>query len=221
MFIVVEGIDLVGKSVQHGLLVEYLRRRGRLVSECSFPDYDSPTGEAIRDHLRGDVALTNQDDALGLSNVSSHDALAFQCLQVVDKYAVAPEISRELAEGRTVVACRWWQSAHAYGLESGLDREWVGRTVALLPRADVNVLLDLDPARARRRPGVPLDRLEARLALQERVRQRYLALWRRESGDPGFWAVVDAGGSEGEVHGRVLAVLKAAGVLDVPGGRGA
>jgi thymidylate kinase len=215
MFVVVEGIDLVGKTAQHELLVEHLRRRGHLVSAYSFPAYDSPTGRAVSDYLRGELEVTTWDSDRYEAAPSPHDALVFQCLQLADKYAAAPEISRALSEGRTVVACRWWQSAHAYGLESGLDREWVGRTCALLPRADVNVLLDLDPARARRRPGVPLDRLEARLALQERVRRRYLDLWRSENGEPGFWGVVDAGGSAGEVHGRVLAFLADVGALEV------
>jgi dTMP kinase len=216
MFIVIEGIDLIGKTTQHELLVEYLGRRGRLVSSYSFPSRDSPTGEAIRDHLRGDVALTIQDDTLGLSNVSPHDALAFQCLQVVDKYAAAPEIARALSVGRTVVACRWWQSAYAYGCAAGLDEDWVWRTVGCLPRADVNILLDLDPTRVRRRPGSSPDRLEADLTLQARVRAKYLHVWSRSSGERGLWAVVDAEGGEGEVHGRVLAVLKGAGVLDGP-----
>jgi thymidylate kinase len=217
MFVVIDGIDLIGKNTQHDLLVEYLSKSGHDVSSYYFPDYDSPTGVAIRDHLRGYAALTIQDGTPGLS---SHDDLVHQCLQVVDKYAAAPGISRDLAAGRTVVACRWWQSAIAYGAESGVDWEWVRSTVALLPRADVNVLLDLDPARARRRPGVPLDRLEARLPLQERVRQRYLALWGRDTGEHGFWGVVDAGGSVEDVHGRVLSVLRAGGVLGEPrGGR--
>jgi dTMP kinase len=220
MFIVIEGIDLIGKTSQCEMLVRHLARLGRDVSPYSFPAYGSPTGVVIGEHLRGNVALTSHlTTLLGLRMTSPHDSLVFQCLQLVDKYAAAPEISRGLATGKTVVACRWWQSAHAYGLESGLDREWVRGTCALLPRADANVLLDLDPASARRRPGASPDRLEADLALQERVRRRYLALWGCENGEPGLWAVVDAGGGAGDVHGRVLAVLKGAGVLDVPRGR--
>ena len=121
MFIVIEGIDLVGKTTQHEMLSRYLRDRGFDVAVHSFPAYGSPTGEVIREHLRGSVALASVDGREGssVSDVvapSAHDALAFQCLQVVDKYAVATEITRELREGRTVVACRWWQSVIAYGL---------------------------------------------------------------------------------------------------------
>lgn len=206
MFIVIEGIDLVGKTSQHRLLVDYLATLGRRVSSYTFPAYGTPTGDLIRDYLRGLVELR------GRGVGPSSDELVFQCLQLADKYAAAPEISRDLAEGRTVVACRWWQSAHAYGPVAACGSGWVEMTCASLPRADVNVLLDLDPSKAGRRPGEDLDRYEADLARQSRVRQRYLDLWTDDSGEHGAWAVVDAGGSPGEVHGRVLAVLRGVGV---------
>jgi thymidylate kinase len=212
MFIIVEGIDLVGKTTQAAMMVDHLRTGGRYVVSYSLPAYDSPTGRAISDHLRANVALTVQDGTLGLSNISEHDSLAFQCLQLADKYAVAPEISRHLAAGRDAVACRWWQSSVTYGAETGVDEGWTSRACALLPRADVNVLLDLDPAKARRRPGASLDRLEAELAQQARIRRRYLDLWQRDGGEHGLWVVVDAEGEAEEVHGRILAVLRASGV---------
>jgi dTMP kinase len=218
MFIVVEGIDLIGKTTQHELLVQYLRSRGRTVSPYSFPDYGSPTGKVVSEHLRGRVVLDSVN--VGPLTVvatrpvrSEYDSLAFQCLQLVDKYAAAPLIMADLAQGLDVVACRWWQSAYAYGLGDGLGEDWVVRTCSLLPRADVNVLLDLDPSKARRRPGALLDRLESDQARQAMLRQRYLDLWRcRDGGEEGLWAVVDAEGEAGDVHGRVLAVLGAAGI---------
>jgi thymidylate kinase len=229
VFIVVEGIDLVGKTVQANMLARYLRDGGIDVTSYSFPAYDSPTGRAISAHLRGYAqlvgrlcrpsggSLSGKDGEVGVSESpsrrSEHDSLAFQCLQLGDKYAVAPEIEGHLVMGRTVVCCRWWQSAVTYGVEDGVDADWTRRACARLPRAGVNVLLDLDPARARRRPGESLDRLEADLARQSRVRQRYLDLWRCDAGEQGLWAVVDAEGTPDAVHGRLLAVLGAAGVV--------
>jgi len=216
MFIVIEGIDLIGKTAQYDLLVQHLRGRGLDVASFSLPAYHSPTGEAIREHLRGNVALTVQDDTLGLPSISEHDPLVFQSLQLVDKYAVAADVKLALEACQTVVCCRWWQSSYAYGVEDGFDGNWVRRTCSCLPRADVNVLLDLDPRRARRRSGESPDRLEADLARQERIRQGYLELWRvwrrGYDDDCGLWAVVDAEGSADVVHGRILAVLRAAGI---------
>lgn len=221
-FIVVEGIDLVGKSTQHTLLVQRLRRRGRVVAAYSFPDYTSPAGVVLGEYLRGRVELTSWCPDVSplellrgdrpVASRSEHDSLAYQCLQLADKYAAAPEISTHLREGRDVACCRWWQSAYAYGLETGVDEYWVWRTCGSLPRADVNILLDIDPSRVRPRPGVALDRAEADREAQVRVRQRYLRMWSRDTGEHGLWATVDAEGSAELVHGRVLAVLATAGV---------
>lgn len=214
MFIVIEGIDLVGKTTQHAMLVQHLSGQGFDVSSYSFPDYTSPTGKAIREHLRAEVAMVVLDETSGPPTVSSHDDLVFQCLQVVDKYAAAPEILRDLRSLKAVVCCRWWQSALAYGLEAGVDADWVRRTTDLLPRADVNILLDLDPREARRRPGVSPDRMEVELALQSRVRQRYLDIWRRrDDRESGLWTMVDAEGDAETVHDRILTVLKCSGIL--------
>jgi thymidylate kinase len=214
MFIVIEGIDLVGKTAQQQMLVQHLAGLGRDVSSYSFPDYASPTGKVIHEYLGGEVAMTVLDETLGPPTVSPHDDLAFQCLQVVDKYAAAPDILRDLRSLKTVVCCRWWQSAFAYGLEANVDADWVRRTTDLLPRADVNILLDLDPREARNRPRVSPDRLEVDLSLQTRVRQRYLDIWRRrDDREFGLWTAVDAESDPETVHGRILTILKCAGIL--------
>ncbi len=212
MFVVIEGIDLIGKTAQHEMLCKHLRDRGRDVVAYSFPMYDSPTGEVIGNHLRGRVAACDLSVAAmtGVRTVprrSAHDALVFQCLQVVDKYALVPEIMEHRRAGRTIVLCRWWQSSLVYGSESVDDGDWVRRTCARLPRADVNILLDLDPSKARRRPGSQPDRLEADLAMQSRLRQRYLDLWRKQDSECGFWGIVDAEGLAEDVHGRVVSQL--------------
>ena len=217
MFIVIEGIDLIGKTTQHGRLVQHLRGLGREVAAYSFPRYASPTGEVISDHLRGLVSLVEHKGLQVWPPRSPHDSLVFQCLQLCDRYAVSQEISAHLRAGRDVVACRWWQSALAYGVESGLDAGWLLATTACLPRADVNILLDLDPRDARRRPGETPDRLEDSVARQQRIRQRYLEMWRgafytaRESG---YWAQVHAGGRVEEIHDRILGVMASARALN-------
>jgi thymidylate kinase len=219
MFIVIEGIDLVGKTIQHAKLVQCLSGQGFDVASYSFPAYRSPTGEVIRSHLEGRVLLDSAEvgeiTGVKLKPVrSEHDSLMFQCLQVVDKYAAAPKILRDLRSLKTVVCCRWWQSALAYGLEASADADWVRRTTDLLPRADVNILLDLDPCEARRRPGVSPDRLEVDLSLQSRVRQRYLDIWKRhDDRESGLWTMVDAEGDAETVHGRILTIMKCSGIL--------
>lgn len=224
MFVVIEGIDLIGKTTQHEMLCKHLRDRGRDVVAYSFPMYDSPTGEVISSHLRGRVVACDLlvGEVTGVRTVprrSAHDALVFQCLQVVDKYALVPEIMEHRRAGRTIVICRWWQSSLVYGSETVADGDWVRKTVARLPRADANILLDLDPSKARRRPGSQPDRLEDDLARQSRLRQRYLDLWRKQDSECGFWGIIDAEGSAEDVHERVVNQLYIYDRLLGPAGR--
>lgn len=45
--IVVEGTDCSGKETQTSLLVQNLRKEGRVVERISFPDYETPTGKIV------------------------------------------------------------------------------------------------------------------------------------------------------------------------------
>jgi thymidylate kinase len=207
VFIVVEGPDQVGKNEQVRLLVEFLRGLGRQVDEYLFPSQGTPTGRVVREWLRDrDGSCSIGSDA----QVSRDLAVTFQCVQLVDKYAAVPAILDKLGDGRDVVCCRWWQSSYAYGLDEGLPLDWVTDTCSLLPRADLNVLVDLPPAAAAARSagsGSRLDRYDRDLAKQERIRQTYLVLWssREHAGlrSGGRWVLVDGHGTPGEVHERI------------------
>jgi thymidylate kinase len=124
--------------------------------------------------------------------------------------ASAPEITRDLSLGRVVVACQWWQSALVrYGMVISVDGDWTRRTSVCLPPASVNILLDLNPFKARRLPEVVLD-----LVQQDMIRQRYLDMWTCDGeGDHGLWIVVDAEGTADAVHRRILDSLEASGIV--------
>ena len=208
MFIVIEGPDKVGKTEQARLLAEYLRSLGRQVDSYSFPSRGTLTGRVAREWMGGgDSALR----AAGSDAQFSRDvAVTFQCVQLVDKYAAVPAVLRSLRDGQDVVCCRWWQSSYAYGLDEGLPLDWLADTCSLMPRADLNVLVDLPPevvAARSARSGSRLDRYDRDLSKQERVRQTYLVLWsaREHSGlrGEGRWVLVDGHGTPGEVHERV------------------
>jgi len=107
-----------------------------------------------------------------------------------------------------VIEDRYLDSSVAYrGAGRVLDAERVGdlsmwATEGALP--DLTVLLDLDPATARRRLDAadkPFDRLEAeKSAFHERVRDAFLAL---AAADPRRFLVLDAARSEDELAAAV------------------
>jgi len=215
VFIVVEGPDQVGKTEQAVLLAEYLKSIDRQVDSYSFPSRGTPTGRVVREWL-GDRNVASVSD----SEVSRDLAVTFQCVQLVDKYAAVPAILRSLREDRDVVCCRWWQSAVVYGLDEGLAADWLDDTSHLLPRADLNILLDLSPTVAAARgtltpDGLSLrfkkmnraiDRYDRDLGKQERVRRDYLKLWGLNK--TAQWPVVDGSGTRAEVCDRITSLLE-------------
>lgn len=238
MFIVLEGADRIGKTTQCAMLADHFARSGVVASSYTIPAYRTPTGEVISQYLRNLLSLSERRfqsigggrfgvvvkerpaavPAVEVASVKSpHEALVFQCVQTADKYAVASQILDDLRSGRTVVCCRWWQSAYVYGLDDGLDEEWLVRVHELLPRADVNILLHAGPESLQGREVV--DRVDGDVSKQSRLRSLYLDLWSRhgvsDNGRPVFekcswWQVVRSEGPIGEVHERVMAAVEEA-----------
>ncbi len=183
LFVTFEGGDGTGKTTQAGLLEAWLRERGRTVVRTREPG-GTEVGVLVRDivlHHRGEVSA--RAEAL---------LYAADRAQHVDT-VVRPALER----GDVVIQDRYLDSSVAYqgaGRVLGADEVrdlslWA--TAGLLPH--LTVLLDLDPAVARRRLDAadkPFDRLEAEAsAFHERVRSAFLAL---AEADPERFLVLDA-----------------------------
>ena len=213
-FIVIEGIDRSGKDTQATMLAKRLVRCGSETRMFHFPNYDSITGKIISDHLHDKIVLTTKisgpSSILLKPQASPHDAMVFQCVQTCDKYAMAPEISKALRDGQMVICNRWWQSSCVYGMDDGIDPLWLVTIQACLPRAGLNILLDLDPEKAVERATEPSDRYERDLPKQKRLRESYLSLWREQGKEHGnaYWKVVPASRSAEEVHEQIVSYMK-------------
>lgn len=183
MFITFEGIDGVGKSTQLDLVENYLLAKGHQVLRTLEPG-GTELGQEIRHlllHRKGDVA-----------------ARAEALLYAADRaHHVATKIRPALAEGKVVLADRYFDSSAAYqGAARELSLEEV-RDISiwavdgLFP--DLTVLLDLPAAEAlarRNKTGVAPDRLEReQVDFFERARDAYLQLAKNE---PQRFLVVDA-----------------------------
>ena len=199
-FIVLEGIDGVGKTTQVALLAEWmsaLEVPHLMVREPG----GTPLGEAVRELVLGRPEL----------DVSARSELM---LLLAARAALVRDVLRPaLDEGKTVVADRFALSTLAYqGYGRGLDIDQVRQAIDVATdglRPDLYVLLDLplDEALARRGAnGDAPDRIEREgEAFRVSVRDGYLAL---ADSEPGV-EVVSAEGSPGEVHQRVRALLEA------------
>lgn len=200
LWITFEGGDGAGKSTQAELLAQWLDERGRTVLRTREPG-GSELGALIRDivlHHRGDI-------------VPRAEALLYAADRA---HHVGTIVRPALERGDVVIQDRYLDSSVAYqGAGRVLDASEVRdlslwATEGALP--DVTVLLDLDPADARRRleaEDKPYDRLETeREEFHTRVREAYLRLAQDE---PERFFVVDAASTPDDIAALIRARISA------------
>lgn len=193
-FIVVEGVEGVGKTTQVGRLVAFLEGADLAVVVGREPGQTS-VGEGIRE------LLLHGTRSLLPPRTELHLILAARAAYV------AEIVEPALAAGKWVVSDRFDLSTFAYqGYGTGIDRERIAAmnhdvTSGLVP--DLYLVLDLGVEEGMaRRAGEERswDRFEsAGLAFLRRVRRGYVEL--AESRDNAV--LVSAGGTPGEVEGRI------------------
>ncbi|MDQ1084738.1 MULTISPECIES: dTMP kinase [Microbacterium] len=194
LFITFEGGDGAGKTTQATLLEQWVTARGRAVVRTREPG-GTEVGVRIRDivlHHRGHI-----------------DPRAEALLYAADRaHHIATYVRPAVARGDVVIQDRYLDSSVAYqGAGRVLDADDVRAlslwaTDGLLP--DLTVLLDLDPAAARRRLDAdekPFDRLEAeKEEFHARVRAGFLAL---ADAEPERFLVLDAEAAPDDLAARV------------------
>jgi len=193
-FIVLEGIDGVGKTTISKRLGAWLEGRGRKAVLTAEPT-EGWLGMAVRRANRED--LDPRTEAL---------------LFTADRCQHTLAIERLLAEGKVVVCDRYYGSTVAYqgaALERGMGEgavEWLlAMNRPVMRRPDLTVLLTCDPGAAMRRVGARGDRSKfEREGYLSRVQEIYLML----AGDLG-WTVVGSDGPLDEVFEGVRRAVQA------------
>ena len=149
--LVLEAGDGSGKATQTKMLEERLAAEGRRVRQVEFPDYESPSSALVRMYLGGDFGER-------ASEVNAYAASAFFA---VDRYASFQTKWRaDLEAGAIILADRYTTANmvhQAVKIEDEAEREaffaWLedfeyGKLA--LPRPDLVLFLDMDPAVSRR-----------------------------------------------------------------------
>jgi dTMP kinase len=209
-FITFEGLDGTGKSTQMRKLAAALRAGGHKVVETREPG-GTPTGEKIRKVLLD-------------SGTAGLDARAEMALMFASRAQhIAEVIEPGLAAGAIVLCDRFTDSTEAY---QGSGRKLGSAPVLELHRVlcggmqpDLTLLLDSNPhtslSRARRRNaqeakssnlGHDENRFERETrAFFGRVREGFATIAKRE---PARVVVVDARGTPGQTHARILEAVR-------------
>ena len=187
LFIVIYGINNLGKSTQAELLVEGLVKSGMRAEYLKYPVYDlKPTGPRINEILRGGER----------QEISEED---FQALYTANRRDYQPTLCRKISEGINIIAEDYIGTGLAWGATKGADLEKLIESNKGLVKPDAEILLDGERFLSGKEPG---HRHEGDDELMELCRQKHLELAARFN-----WHAVDANQAVEEVHQDVLDII--------------
>ena len=130
-FIVVEGLDGSGKSVQIDLLVEYLKNKNKEVIVTKEPTIESEAGRKIKQALRKEITV---------------EPMELQKLYVQDrKEHLENKVIPALKQGKFVVSSRYAFSTFAYGHSDGLDVDLFVKINDNFLLPDLTIIVDVSP----------------------------------------------------------------------------
>jgi dTMP kinase len=188
MIVAFEGIDASGKETQVALLAEEARKRGLEVQVLSFPAYDTPTGQLIKDLLKENTDLRAKARGLTrlvdgvvqpfktrwVSVTQEEHALALQALMLANRHEFYSILSaHKSAPDSLLILDRYYGSGLVYGSVDGLSDEFLNEIHLSLPRPDLWVYVDISPEESFRRRLVRDDKYESDFNFLKKVRKRY------------------------------------------------
>ena len=203
-FVTFEGCEGVGKSRQIKLLEEYLITNG-----IKYYLTREPGGTAISEQIRN-IILDGKNAAM----TDECEALLYAAARA---QLVKEEIAPRLDRGELVFCDRYVDSSLAYqGKARGLGYDFVKRINSFVfdrVMPDLTVFLNLSPEMAFKRKGGAdsADRVEVSgMEFHDKVYEGYLEI---AAGAPERFAVIDASGTKAETHAKIVAALKAKGIV--------
>lgn len=186
LFIVIYGINNIGKTTQAKKLVEHLLSKGFRAEYLKYPLYDSPTGKQISAILRSGKQQRLTE-------------LEFQRLYFQNRKGFDAELRHKLKHGIIIVAEDYIGTSLAWGSAKGADEQELRDMNKELMHEDLAVLMD----GKRFTDAIETGHLhESDNALVEMVRKRHLELAKKEG-----WAIVNANQLAEKVFQDILAVV--------------
>ncbi|KKQ27069.1 MAG: Thymidylate kinase [Candidatus Magasanikbacteria bacterium GW2011_GWC2_37_14] len=144
LFIMIEGTDGSGKSLQTELLLKHLKEIGKEVEQISFPQYGEKSAGLVEAYLNGEFGTAQE--------VGPYRA---SILYAVDRFAAANKIRNWLSEGKIVIANRYVASNMGHQGGKIKDEEerkkyfdWnynLEYNILGIPRPSVNLILHVTP----------------------------------------------------------------------------
>jgi dTMP kinase len=188
LFIVIYGVNNLGKSTQAAKLVEAMEKSGLQAEYLKYPIYDlTPTGPKINEILRSGQ---NQ-------SISEEE---FQEIYAKNRTDFQPQLCKKLHEGINVVAEDYAGTGIAWGLSKGAGLEKLLEMNRGLVKPDIEILLDGERFLIAKEKN---HQHESNDELADDCRRRHLELAARFG-----WEVVNANQEAADVHQEILAIIE-------------
>ncbi|MBI5654816.1 hypothetical protein HZC53_04155 [Candidatus Uhrbacteria bacterium] len=212
-FIVIDGTDGSGKTVQANRLIERLRAEGRDSQLQDFPRYGKPSAWFVEKYLKGEYGSAND---VGPKRASMFFAL--------DRYDAAPQIREALTQGSILVSNRYVSANKGHQMGKIEDPQsqieflgWLNDleyNLMAIPKPDLTLLLhvpaDIGFELSRSRDGSKTDIHQKDLEHLRAAERAYLRLPEIDTAEN--WQVVECA-PEGkllsidEIHGLVWSIV--------------
>jgi len=183
-FIVLYGINNLGKTTQAKLLVDWLNKNGISAVYQKYPVYDlAPTGPRINSYLRD-------------GNPERLTPLEFQQLQVDNRHDFEPILQKYLDNGIWVIGEDYVGTGIAWGVGAGIDQALLEEMNSHLLKEDFAFLFDGE----RFKSGIEEGHThEQNTELTEKVRNVHKNLAQKLG-----WFPINAEESIEEIHQKIL-----------------
>lgn len=183
-FIVLYGVNRVGKTTQTKLLANYLNSQGFDTEMVKDPYYSiSPSGRYInlilRKGKRKDISVEET-----------------QLWYAINRYQFKSQLEKMLEKGRWVVSEDYIGTGIAWGLVERADQQWLEEINKYLTKPDLEILIDGESFPGAREVG---HRHEDDDELMKQARNKHLFLARRYD-----WPIVAANQPPDQVHAQIV-----------------
>lgn len=188
LFIVIYGINNLGKTTQAQKLVESLNSVGFETEYLKYPIYDlAPTGPKINSILRSSEK----------QEISEEE---FQQLYIQNRFDYQPQLCKKINDGVNIVAEDYVGTGLAWGWTKGADLEKLIESNKGLLKPDLEILLDGERFLQAKEEN---HQHESNDEFMEHCRTNHLQLAERFG-----WEIVDANQSIEEVQKDILGIAE-------------
>jgi dTMP kinase len=186
-FIVLYGINNLGKTTQAKLIVEKLASRGISAEFLKYPLYEiKPSGSLINNYLRG-------------GNQHSLNAREIQIIYVLNKTQFEKTLEEKLNAGINIIAEDYVGTGLAWGIGTGVDESFLKELNSHLLKEDLAFLFDGERFLASKETS---HKHETNDELMQKVRQVHQRL-----GEEFGWIKIDANLSVEEINEKLFAEI--------------